>query len=427
MIGPTTLDRRAALLAAAGFGANLTFLGRCAGAAASNLARRKLVVVICRGAMDGLSVSPPIGDPDYAALRGEIALAGFDQPGGALRLDETFGLHPKLATVHALALKGEARIAPAVATPDRARSHFEAQDVLESGASVVYGAGSGWLNRAMEALGPRRIEALSVGAQAPLLLRGRIQAASWSPGGLKGHDSRLPGILMDLYANDPLLSRALASGLQTEAMAKTAAATMVATAPMTAAPPASAMAATPQQAAAQYYRAQTGASRQLGATLANFMIEPNGPQIAAISLDGFDTHAAQGAAEGQLANRLAGLDAVLDGLSGGLGAEWRNTVVVVATEFGRTARINGTKGTDHGTASTALVLGGGLKRGGIIGDWPGLQQGRLFEDRDTAPTLDMRALFKGVLAEQLGVDRRALDTTVFPDSARVAPVRGLAA
>ena len=420
MTGPIALNRRAALLAAAGFGANLTFLGRYASAAAAgDLAKRKLVVVICRGAMDGLSVSPPIGDPDYAALRGEIALAGFDQPGGALKLDETFGLHPKLATVHALALKGEARIAPAVATPDRARSHFEAQDVLESGASVVYGAGSGWLNRAMAALGPRRIEALSVGAQAPLLLRGKIQAASWSPGGLKGHDSRLPGILMDLYADDPLLSRALASGLETEAMARTATATMTTT------PPANAMAAAPQQAAAQYYGAQTGASRQLGATLANFMTEPDGPQIAAISLDGFDTHAAQGAAEGQLANRLAALDAVLDGLSSGLGPEWRNTVVVAVTEFGRTARINGTKGTDHGTASTALVLGGGLKRGGIIGDWPTLQQTRLFENRDTAPTLDMRALFKGVLAEQLGVERRALDTTVFPDSADVAPVRGL--
>jgi uncharacterized protein (DUF1501 family) len=157
------------------------------------------------------------------------------------------------------------------------------------------------------------------------------------------------------------------------------------------------------------------------------MLEPNGPQIAAVSLDGFDTHANQGAADGQLATRLRGLDAALDGLSSGLGPEWKNTVVVVATEFGRTARMNGTKGTDHGTASTALVLGGSLKRGGIIGDWPTLQQARLFENRDTAPTLDMRGLFKGVLAEQLGVDRHALDTTVFPDSAGVAPVAGLVA
>ena len=168
------LSRRSALAAAAGIGVSVTFLGRQAFAAVDgDLARRKLVVIVCRGAMDGLSVSPPVGDANYRSLRGEIAIAGFDQPGGALRLDDTFGLHPKLETVHALALKGQARIAPAVATPDRARSHFEAQDVLESGSSVVYGASSGWLNRAMESLAPRKMEAISVGAQAPLILRGR--------------------------------------------------------------------------------------------------------------------------------------------------------------------------------------------------------------------------------------------------------------
>ena len=184
MTASFNLSRRSALAAAAGFGVSVTFLGRQAFADVDgDLAKRKLVVIICRGAMDGLSVSPPVGDPDYRSLRGEIAIAGFDQPNGALKLDSTFGLHPKLTTVHALAMKGQARIAPAVATPDRARSHFEAQDVLESGSNVVYGASSGWLNRAMESLGPRKIEAISVGAQAPLILRGKVQAASWSPGG----------------------------------------------------------------------------------------------------------------------------------------------------------------------------------------------------------------------------------------------------
>jgi uncharacterized protein (DUF1501 family) len=406
----------------------VTFLGRAA--RADDLAGRKLVVIICRGAMDGLSVSPPIGDPNYAPLRGEIAIAPFGQPGGALKLDETFGLHPKLAAVHALALKGEARIAPAVATPDRARSHFEAQDVLETGAPAVYAVDTGWLNRTLQALSPRPIKALSVGAQAPLILRGKIEAASWSPGGLKERDPRLPSILADLYAGDSLLGPALANGLATEAMAKTAMADAAAQAPPAMAPNDGATMqgqtpATLQAAAGQYVRAQTDGARKLGATLASFMLEPGGPQVAAISLDGFDTHAAQGAAEGQLAGRLAGLDAVIDGLSAGLGPEWRNTVVVAATEFGRTARVNGTKGTDHGTASTALVLGGGLKRGGIIGDWPTLAEARLFENRDTAPTLDMRGLFKGLLAEQLGVPRRALDAAVFPDSAGVAPVTGL--
>ncbi|HZC15902.1 MAG TPA: DUF1501 domain-containing protein [Caulobacteraceae bacterium] len=449
------LNRRSALLAGAGLGLSVTFLGRQTFAASEgDMARRKLVVFICRGAMDGLSVSPPIGDSNYAGLRGAIAIAGFGQPNGALQLDSTFGLHPKLAAVHALALKGQARIAPAIATPDRARSHFEAQDVLETGVPEVDNTGSGWLNRAMESLSAaRKVDAISVGAQAPLILRGRLQAASWSPGGYKDRDARLPAILTDLYAGDPLLSPALASGLQTEAMAKVASsmpdeadplmtgANADPAAPRPAVNTAMQAAAAPdmqggaqgggaqslQRYGAQVTQQAIDAARKIGVTLANFMTEPNGPQIAAVSLDGFDTHANQGAADGQLANRLRGLDAVLDGLSSGLGPEWNNTVVVVATEFGRTARINGTKGTDHGTASTALVLGGSLKRGGIIGDWPTLEPARLFENRDTAPTMDMRAVFKGVLAEQLGVDRRALDTTIFPDSASVAPATGILA
>ncbi|MGZ5984244.1 MAG: DUF1501 domain-containing protein [Caulobacteraceae bacterium] len=414
----TALTRRSALANAAGLGVSVSFLGRAAFADSDrDLAARKLVVVVCRGGMDGLSVSPPVGDPDYAALRGRIAIAPFGQPGGALKLDDTFGLHPALASVHRLALAGQARIVPAVATPDRARSHFEAQDVLESGGAAAYGAGSGWLNRTLQALAPaRKIEALSVGGTAPLILRGPVQAGSWSPGGLEGHDQRLPRILADLYAKDPLRGPALASGLQTQDMAK-AAATM-------AQAQASDGGAAPPQPAVQP-RQNPDAARQIGATVAKFMQEPNGPQIVAISIDNFDTHANQGAAQGLLAQRLAYLDSVLDGLSSGLGGEWRNTVVVAATEFGRTARVNGTGGTDHGTASTALVLGGGLKRTGIVGDWPTLQQARLFENRDTAPTLDMRALFKGVLAEHLGIERKALDSQIFPDSATAQAARGV--
>jgi uncharacterized protein (DUF1501 family) len=174
-----------------------------------------------------------------------------------------------------------------------------------------------------------------------------------------------------------------------------------------------------------YQRQGQDAARKLGATVAGFMREAGGPQVAAISLDGFDTHANQGADQGQLATRLAYLDAVLDGIHTGLGPDWKDTVVVVATEFGRTARINGTAGTDHGTASTALLLGGALKPGGIVGDWPTLRTAALFENRDLAPTLDMRGLLKGVLSDHLGVQRTALDSTVFPDSAAVRPVGGL--
>jgi uncharacterized protein (DUF1501 family) len=428
------LTRRSALATAAGLGLSVSFLGRTAYAAADgDLAKKKLIVIICRGAMDGLSVSPPVGDPNYAALRGRIAIANFGEKDGALKLDATFGLHPALKSVHNLALAGQARIAPAVATPDRARSHFEAQDVLESGGTVAYGAGSGWLNRTLQSLAPaRKIEALSVGAQAPLILRGPIQAASWSPGGLEGRDERLPRLLADLYVNDPLLGPALASGLQTQSMAHAAAALATAQA-AEAAPPAGEMAQTDAMVAAASAkppanpRANQEAAHTMGTTVAKFMTGPNGPQVVAISVDNFDTHANQGAGTGLLATRLAYLDNLIDGLSGGLGDEWRNTVIVVATEFGRTARVNGTGGTDHGTASTALVLGGGMKRGGIIGDWPTLQEAKLYENRDTAPTLDMRSLFKGVLSDHLRVDRRALDGAIFPDSQMAAVATGVVA
>jgi uncharacterized protein (DUF1501 family) len=441
------LSRRQALAGALGVGITVEFLGRKAFAAADGaMETRKLVVVICRGGMDGLSVSPPVGDPNYAALRGVIAIPGFGQPGGALKLDDTFGLHPALPSVHRLALKGEARIAPAIASPDRERSHFEAQDVLENGATAAYGTDSGWLNRALQVMGPGKVKAISVGATAPLILRGGVEAASWSPGPGAGRDTRLPGILQDLYAHDPMLSRALASGLSTEAMAKVAGADATAAltqadglsgaamsspsaAPAMSAPGAEMSGATNAGGPALQGTLRQGlpVARKLGATLAGFMIQPGGPQVAAVSIDGFDTHANQGASQGQLATRLAYLDAALDGLADGMGPAWKGTAVVVVTEFGRTSHINGTGGTDHGTASTALLLGGALKAGGIVGDWPTLAQGKLFENRDTAPTLDMRGVFKGLLVAQYGLDRRALDTVVFPDSAAVAPVMGIVA
>ncbi|HZZ66608.1 MAG TPA: DUF1501 domain-containing protein [Phenylobacterium sp.] len=412
-------SRRGLLATAAGFGLSLQLLAVPAMAADGELNKKKVIVVICRGGMDGLSVAPPIGDADYHGLRRELA---FNDT--ALPLDGTFALHPQLTTVHALAKAGEARIVPAVATPDRARSHFEAQDVLETGAAGVYSTTSGWLNRAVETLlAHRKVDAISIGPTAPLLLRGKVQTASWSPGRGVDAEARLPSLLQDLYRNDPLLGPALARGLATETMAKEA------TAGLTGAPPAGMMGMVGGGNPAGGVRpgaggAQAGreAARTLGESLAGFMREPGGPTVAAISLDGFDSHANQA---GLLNGRLAYLDAVLDGVHTGLGPEWKNTVVVVATEFGRTARTNGTAGTDHGTGSTALLLGGALKPGGIVGDWPTLKQNALFENRDVAPTVDMRGLFKGVLAEHMGVDRAALDTAVFPSSAAVKPVAGL--
>ena len=416
MNAPARLSRRSVLATAAGFGLSLQLMALPATAADADLARKKVVVVICRGGMDGLSVSPPVGDPDYQGLRGALALGD-----GALPVDGTFALHPQLGAIHALVKADQARIVPAVATPDRARSHFEAQDVLETGAPGVYATTSGWLNRAVEAMSvQRKVDALSVGPTAPLILRGRVQTASWSPGRTVDAEARLPMLLQDLYRNDPLLGPALARGLQTELMAQAATADMAAQAQ--AMQPAAMTGQTTSPAPAILIRQGRDAARTLGTSLASFMREPGGPQVAAISLDGFDSHANQA---GLLTQRLAYLDAVLDGLHTGLGPDWKDTVVLVATEFGRTAHANGTGGTDHGTASTALILGGDLKAGGIVGDWPTLKSNALFENRDLAPTLDMRGLFKGVLAEHMGMDRKTLDSVVFPDSPNARPVFGL--
>ncbi|MBL8554502.1 MAG: DUF1501 domain-containing protein [Phenylobacterium sp.] len=390
-----SLNRRA--LAA---GLALPFLARAADAALPP--NRKFVVVICRGGMDGLSVAPPVGDPDYRALRGPLAMG--DE---ALKLDGTFALHPQLASIHALAKAGQARIAPAVASPDRARSHFEAQDVLETGAGGVYATSSGWLNRAVGALSAAgRVEAISVGATAPLILRGPAPAASWSPGRAVDTAARLPTLLQDLYRDDPLLGPALARGLATETMAQETGA------------------GGPQMGGLRAAPAGQGreVARAMGEALAGFLKAPGGPQLAAVSVDGFDSHANQ---TGLLNNRLAALDALVDGLHTGLGPAWKDTVVLAVTEFGRTARANGTGGTDHGTGATALVLGGALKPGGIIGDWPTLRPQALFENRDVYPALDLRSLEKGLLADHLGLERRALDAAVFPDSAGVQALTGL--
>jgi len=417
-------SRRSFLGLAAGLGISVNFLGAQAFAASEgDLSRKKLVVVICRGGMDGLSVSPPVGDPDYAALRGSIAM----RPDQVLKLNDTFGLHPQLATVHALALKGEARIAPAIASPDRARSHFEAQDVLETGAAGVYGADTGWLNRTLEALAPaRKVEGLSVGATAPLILRGKVQAASWSPGKGVDESARLPTLLQDLYKTDPLLGPAFARGLETETMAQQAMTAMAATPAMNlaaASTPAMAQPASMSKTMANDRQNRAGgeAARKLGATLGGFMIQAGGPQIAAVSLDGFDTHANQ---PGQIATRLSYMDAVLDGLHQGLGDSLQDTVVAVMSEFGRTVHENGTGGTDHGRGNAMWLLGGPLQGGAggrVLGEWPGLEDRDLADGRDLAVSTDFRHVLAPLLQGHLGLDDESL-ARVFPGlPARNAP------
>lgn len=377
------------LLAAASAGVGLAFAGRV-GAQTVGPAN-KLVVVIARGAMDGLSVTVPYADPNYVPLRGGLAIAAPDEANGALALNEGFGLHPALAGLHALYGQGQMRFAPAVALPVRIRSHFDAQDVLENGGEGLRQQSDGWLNRAIVAAGGTSLKGLSIGAQTPLILRGDAPVSSWAPGGLVRDGDRIASLLQDLYVEDPMLGQNLARGLATEQLVS--------------------MEGSDQ-------RLRRNDVQGLGQAVAKLMTGPGSADIVAVSLDGWDTHAGQRA---QLQTRLTGLDQLVTGLQDGLGETWSRTAVIVATEFGRTARANGTQGTDHGTGSSLLLVGGAVKRGGPIGDWPTLADNRLFENRDLAPTLDIRSVFKGVLRDHMGLDRAALDARVFPGSAAEAP------
>jgi uncharacterized protein (DUF1501 family) len=160
---------------------------------------------------------------------------------------------------------------------------------------------------------------------------------------------------------------------------------------------------------------------------AKLMVADEGPRIAALAFDGWDTHANEGGPVGRLAQLLSGLDGALAEFESGLGDHWRDAAIVVATEFGRTAHINGTEGTDHGTGTIALLAGGAIKGGRVISDWPGLRPASLYQGRDLAPTTDLRAVIKGVLADHLGLSERVLAQTVFPDSAAAKPMKGLVA
>lgn len=382
------INRRLLLGGALG-GVSLAFAGR---AAARGAGRKKLVVIVARGAMDGLSVVVPHADADYVPLRGALAVAAPGQDGGALDLGGGFGLHPALPGLHALHRAGQMRFAPAVAIPVRVRSHFDAQDVLENGGEGLRQQDDGWLNRALVATGGPK--GLSIGAQTPLILRGAADTSSWSPGGRVTGQDRIAALLQDMYVEDPLLATSLARGLETDAMA---------------------------MIVGDGTPLRRNDVNGLGQAVARLMTGEAGADVVALSVDGWDTHARQNA---QLQTRLTGLDQVIGGLREGLGGQWADTVVIVATEFGRTARANGTQGTDHGTASSLLLAGGALKPGGLIGDWPTLAENRLFEGRDLAPTLDVRSVFKGVLRDHLGVDRAALDARVFPGSAAEAPAIG---
>jgi len=397
-------------------GATSVMASRLAFAAAPGEAR--FVFVLLRGALDGLSAVPPIGDPDYAALRGQIALTRSGE-NAALPLDGTFGLHPALKFLHASYAAKELAVLHAVASPYRERSHFDGQNVLECGGLRPHDSQSGWINRALGALpGGVRRSGVALGANVPLAMRGPVEVASWSPTRLTALDDDTLARITDLYARDPLLSRRLAEALESDAIATEAQ-------DAADAEPAAPMATTVVERDASAKRNYNARYAEAARAAAGFLKRDDGPRVAMFDTTGWDTHANEGAGQGQLALRLRGLDVALEALKDSLGSAWRHTVVMVATEFGRTAAINGTRGTDHGTGAAAFLLGGAVAGGRVIADWPGLARADLHESRDLRPTRDLRAVMKGVLRDHLGVAAADLDALVFPESAGLRPLEGL--
>jgi uncharacterized protein (DUF1501 family) len=412
------LDRRQFLTATALAAGGALMTSRLAFASAETSSR--FVFIILRGALDGLTAVPPYGDADYARLRGELAIPAPGSVNGAIKLDNLFGLHPNLRFLGDSYAARELLVFHAIASPYRERSHFDGQDVLENGFMRPHASPSGWLNRALAAVpgSSRRELGVALGQNVPLVMRGPAPVASWSPSKLAALDEDTLERITDLYARDPILSRRLADALSADAIANEAQSnTEDADGAMA-----------PPQVLAKREKGKAGAGARYVEVIraaASFLRRDDGPQIAVFDATGWDTHANEGGAQGQLATRLSALDAGLRTLKEQLGSTWKDTAVLVATEFGRTAAINGTRGTDHGTGAAAFLLGGAVQGGRVVADWPGLFGSALHERRDLKPTLDMRAVMKGVLADHLRVSGAALENDVFPDSARVRPVGGL--
>ncbi len=391
------IDRRSllgAMGATAAFGGFIPKTARAAGARDP-----RLVVIVLRGALDGLTSAPPVGDPDYTAVRAQFAMPD------AIALDSMFSVHPSLVNFARQYKAGQGVLIHAAASPYRDRSHFDGQDVLESGMTAPGHTDSGWLNRFLQTLAvDQRVNprGLGIGGVTPLVIRGAAPVLGWAPSTLKPVDADLPPRLMSLYqASDPLLAKVLNEAIVTGRIAN-------------------GYSGMSKGAGGGPGDPQTMIAMAQGA--ARLLTAEDGPRICALAFEGWDTHTQE---TQRLKTLLAGLDGALGALETTLGPAWNDTAVLVVTEFGRTVAINGTQGTDHGTAAAAFLTGGAVKGGRVIADWPGLKSAQLYQNRDLMPTTDLRAVAKGLMVSLYDTPASALADKVFPDSGSVAPMAGL--
>jgi uncharacterized protein (DUF1501 family) len=371
-------------------------LPRCVFADVATDAR--FVLVILRGALDGLAAVPAYGDGAYAAKRGALAITAPQ-----LKLDGIFALNPSLTQLHERFLSKELIVFHAVASPYRERSHFDGQDLLENGTGTPKSAHDGWLNRALPLLPEAKQRAtdriaLALAQNVPLVLRGDARVGSWAPSRLPDTDSDTLQRVADLYSADEYFASRLQSALAADGVVGEG------------------EGQSESMSGAGRRRDPLNALNAAAAAAGKFLAAADGPRIAVLEATGWDTHANQGAERGQLANRLRGLDQALNSLRTSLGGAWARSAVLVVTEFGRTVAVNGTGGTDHGTATCALLVGGAVAGGRVIADWPGLASSALYEGRDLRPTLDVRSIMKSVLASHLGAAESGIEERAFPNS-----------
>lgn len=389
------MSRRAMLGVTAGL-FSWAYMPRFAQAAGGDCPR--LLIVVLRGGLDGINTVVPFGDSNYVSMRGSIAIPAAS----TIRLNSFFGLHPALKYFAGLYKKGQAAVVNATCVPLRNRSHFDAQDNLETGLPGKAGiAQTGWLNRLLSALpagAPVKLAgAIQIG-EAPVILRGPAPVLGWSPAWFWRVSHPTRDALRTLYHERDLdMYRMLERGLTAHRMANSL----------------------------DEDEAQISALRKGFRGAGRLLAAADGPRISVLCVDGWDTHIDQGGTQGQHARLLAELDAAISDFRVCVGSAWQNTVMVCATEFGRTIRMNGGNGTDHGVGTATLLAGGAVNGGRIFGDWPGLAPSQLYEGSDLRPTTDLRSVFKGVLRDHLGVPGTLLNTTIFPESAKAASLSNL--
>ncbi len=337
----------------------------------------RLVVVMLRGALDGLAAVPATGDPAWSALR-----PATDGPGGStaapawLPLQGLFAMHPALAQLHRWYDEGQLLVLHAVGSPYRERSHFDAQQMLESGGERPFALATGWLGRALQATGQGGVALTSA---MPLSLRGADAASTWTPSRNLGSRDDLMARVAALYRDDAVLRQAFAQSMVQQGMAM----------------------------AGVSDNSMVSLARQAGV----FLSAADGPRLAWLETDGWDTHTQQA---GRLARQLGGLDNGLAALRDALGPQWAHTTVLVMTEFGRSAAFNGSGGTDHGTGGVAFLAGGAVAGGRVLADWPGLGPSQLLDGRDLRPTLDLRRVIASVVQRHFGLGEAQVSRTVVP-------------